>query len=66
MTTKYGDFVEPNFNCRGDPYEDKAKPSDRDTGLAFIATAGKRGKVRRRGMWISRVIHVSDATRDGK
>lgn len=48
MTTKYGDFVEPKFNCRGDPYEDKAKPSDRDTGLAFIATAGKRGKVRRR------------------
>ena len=46
MTTKYGDFVEPAFNCRGDPYPQRVTPGERDLGLNFKATTGKRGKVR--------------------
>jgi hypothetical protein len=46
MTTKYGDFVAPVFNAIGDKYDGKAHPDERDTGLAFKASVGKRGTVR--------------------
>jgi hypothetical protein len=45
MTTKYGDFLPPQFNSIGDKYADRVKPGERDLGLNFKATAAKRGKV---------------------
>eukprot|EP00892_Ulva_mutabilis_P008334 jgi/Ulvmu1/5873/UM250_0001.1 len=44
MTTKYGDFVPPVFHTIGDPYKSTEPSSERDKGLSFIATVGRRGK----------------------
>jgi hypothetical protein len=45
MTTKFGDFLPPQFNAIGDKFSDHEKPGDRDRGLAFKAPVSKIGKV---------------------
>jgi hypothetical protein len=58
MTTKYGDFVPPKFNCVGDKFIDHEGPGDRDRGLAFKAPVSKSGKVILLRVFIPEMAHI--------
>ena len=45
MTTRFGDFQAPKFNCLGDKHTERETPGDRDQGLSFKATVAHKGKV---------------------